>query len=210
MKLCFSTICRWKLRALNVASRSTRLSNGSRLRVGNVPFAGRSSKRQSFDVELMRLQIVLMKCFRTFKRAFGASRYELSSNHHRRVAPTPVDFKRPAANRFYHHVISPKFRSPKLSESGCWLARTPLKTNRAIQTVPLGRLPPGKSGTPPCKSGQLKKDLGLEVSSPRHAARLLVFESMGSFFIGSGEERLSWPPYTWANARTTPHACHQC
>jgi hypothetical protein len=73
-RLCFSTIYRWNSHALNVASRSTRLSTGSRLRVGNVPFAGRSSIRQSFDVELMRLQIVLMKCFRTFRRAFGALR----------------------------------------------------------------------------------------------------------------------------------------
>jgi hypothetical protein len=29
----------------------------------------------------------------------------------------------------------------------------------------------GKSGTPPCKSGQLEKDLGLEASSLRQAAR---------------------------------------
>ena len=45
-----------------------RPSNGSWLRVRNVPFATRSSTRQSFDVELMRLQIVLMKCFRTDQR----------------------------------------------------------------------------------------------------------------------------------------------
>jgi hypothetical protein len=43
----------------------------------------------------------------------------------------------------------------------------------------------GKSGTPPCKSGQLEKDLGLEASSLRHAARLIIFEIMRSFFIGS-------------------------
>ena len=43
------------------------LFNGSRLKVGNVPFAARSSTRQSFDGELMRLQVVLMKCFGTFK-----------------------------------------------------------------------------------------------------------------------------------------------
>src|SRR5438477_11758328 len=43
-------------------------------------------------------------------------------------------------------------------------------------------LPPGKPGTPPCKSGQLEKDLGLEVSSARHAARLIIFEIMRSFF----------------------------
>src|SRR5436305_445997 len=40
----------------------------------------------------------------------------------------------------------------------------------------------GKSGTPPCKSGQLEKDLGLEVSSARHAARLIISEIMRSFF----------------------------
>ena len=39
-------------------------------------------------------------------------------------------------------------------------------------------LSPGKSGTPPCKSGQLEKDLELEVSSVRHAARLIIFEIM--------------------------------
>src|SRR5439155_8487148 len=43
-------------------------------------------------------------------------------------------------------------------------------------------LPPGKPGTPPCKSGQLEKDLGLEVSSARHAARLIISEIMRSFF----------------------------
>src|SRR5437868_11379869 len=51
-----------------------------------------------------------------------------------------------------------------------------------MQAVPVGRLPPGKSGTPPCKSGQLEKDLGLEVSSARHAARLIISEIMRSFF----------------------------
>jgi hypothetical protein len=54
-----------------------------------------------------------------------------------------------------------------------------------MQAVPSGRLPPGTSGTPPCKSGQLKKDLGLEVSSARQAARLIIFEFMRSFFVGS-------------------------
>ena len=46
----------------------------------------------------------------------------------------------------------------------------------------------GKSGTPPCKSGQLEKDLGLEASSLRHAARLIIFEIMRSFFLGSKEQ----------------------
>ena len=45
-------------------------------------------------------------------------------------------------------------------------------------------LPPGKFGTPPCKSGQLEKDLGSEVSSARQAARLIIFEIMRSFFVG--------------------------
>src|SRR6266511_6446123 len=39
-------------------------------------------------------------------------------------------------------------------------------------------LSPDKPGTPPCKSGQLENDLGLEVSSVRHAARLIIFEIM--------------------------------
>jgi hypothetical protein len=46
----------------------------------------------------------------------------------------------------------------------------------------------GKSGTPPCKSEQLEKDLGLEASSLRHAARLIIFEIMRSFFLGSKEQ----------------------
>jgi len=41
----------------------------------------------------------------------------------------------------------------------------------------------GKSEIPPCKSGQLKKDLGLEASSLRHAVRLTIFEIMRSFFL---------------------------
>jgi len=43
---------------------------------------------------------------------------------------------------------------------------------------PFGRVTSGKSGTPPCKSGQLEKDLGLEASSLEHAAPLIVFEIM--------------------------------
>jgi hypothetical protein len=39
-------------------------------------------------------------------------------------------------------------------------------------------LSPGKPGASPCKSGQLKKDLELEASSARHAARLIIFEIM--------------------------------
>ena len=46
----------------------------------------------------------------------------------------------------------------------------------AMQAFPSGRVTPGKSGTPPCKSGQLEKDLGLEASSLGHAARLIIFE----------------------------------
>src|SRR4029077_9268911 len=57
-----------------------------------------------------------------------------------------------------------------------------------MQAFPFGRVTPGKSGTPPCKSGQLEKDLGLEASSLRHAARLIIFEFMRSFFLGSKEQ----------------------
>jgi hypothetical protein len=66
-----------------------------------------------------------------------------------------------------------------------WRARIRPKPDRAMRAVPSGRLPPARSGTPPCKSGQLKKDLGLEVSSARQAARLIIFEFMRSFFVGS-------------------------
>src|SRR6266576_1713859 len=44
------------------------------------------------------------------------------------------------------------------------------------------------SGTPPCKSGQLEKDLGLEASSLKQAARLIILEVMRSFFFGSKEQ----------------------
>src|SRR5437016_5176582 len=64
-------------------------------------------------------------------------------------------------------------------------------------------LSPGKPGTPPCKSGQLEKDLGLEVSSARHAARLIIFEFMRSFFVGSSALVAHLPDlrYTGTNAR---------
>ena len=35
----------------------------------------------------------------------------------------------------------------------------------------------GKAGASPCKSGQLEKEFGLEASSLRHAARLIVFRN---------------------------------
>ena len=41
---------------------------------------------------------------------------------------------------------------------------------------PFGGVTSGESGTPPCKSGQLEKDLGLEASG--HAASLIIFEIM--------------------------------
>jgi hypothetical protein len=47
-----------------------------------------------------------------------------------------------------------------------------------MQAFAFGRVTPAKSGTPPCKSGQLEKDLGLEASSLRHAERLIIFEIM--------------------------------
>ena len=55
----------------------------------------------------------------------------------------------------------------------------------------------GKSGTPPCKSGQLEKDLGLEASSLRHAARLIIFEIMRSFFLGSKEQPIKLAALHW-------------
>src|SRR6266404_448979 len=64
-----------------------------------------------------------------------------------------------------------------------------------------------KSGTPPCKSGQLEKDLGLEASSLRHAARLIIFEIMRSFSLGSKEQAtklaaLHWGKRTDRSARS--------
>src|SRR5438132_2572827 len=53
-----------------------------------------------------------------------------------------------------------------------------------MQASPFGRVTPSKSGTPPCKSGQLEKDLGLEVSSARQAARLIIFKVIKFFFVG--------------------------
>ena len=64
----------------------------------------------------------------------------------------------------------------------------------------------GKSGTPPCKSGQLKKDLGLEASSLRHAARLTIFEIMRSFFLGSKEQATKLAALHWWRERTEPSA----
>src|SRR5439155_26670783 len=52
--------------------------------------------------------------------------------------------------------------------------------------------PPSDEPEPPCKSGQLKKDLGLEVSSARHAARLEISEVMKFFFVGSNRSRPEW------------------
>jgi hypothetical protein len=76
-----------------------------------------------------------------------------------------------------------------------------------MQAVPLVRLPSGKSGTPPCKSGQLEKDLGLEASSLRHVAQLIIFEIMRSFFLGSKEQAtksaaLHWDKRTDRSARS--------
>ena len=74
----------------------------------------------------------------------------------------------------------------QLLESGCWRERIRAKPDRPIRAVPFERLLPGKPATPPCKSEQLEKDLGLEVSSARQAARLIIiFEVMRSFFVGS-------------------------
>jgi hypothetical protein len=59
-----------------------------------------------------------------------------------------------------------------------------------------------KPGTPPCKSGQLEKDLGLEASSLRHAARLIIFEIMRSFFVGSKEQVTKLAALHWWRERT--------
>jgi hypothetical protein len=92
-------------------------------------------------------------------------------------------------------------------ESGCWRVRIRPKPDRAVQAVPLRRLPLGESGTPPCKSGQLEKDFGLEASSLRHPARLIIFEIMSSFFLGSREQAtmlaaLHWGKRTDRSARS--------
>ena len=52
-------------------------------------------------------------------------------------------------------------------------------------------------GTPPCKSGQLEKDLGLEASSARQAARLIIFQIMRSFFPGSKEQATKLAALHW-------------
>ena len=54
---------------------------------------------------------------------------------------------------------------------------------------------------PPCKSGQLKKDLGLEMSSARHAARLIISEFIRSFFVGSNGSSPKW------NLKIDGHPC---
>src|SRR5438876_11812407 len=75
-----------------------------------------------------------------------------------------------------------------------------------MQAFPFGRVTPGKSGTPPCKSAQLEKDLGLETSSLRHAARLIIFEIMRSFFVGSKEQATKLAALHWWRERTEPSA----
>jgi hypothetical protein len=66
-------------------------------------------------------------------------------------------------------------------------------------------------GTPPCKSGQLEKDLGLEASSLRQAARLIILEIMRSFFLGSKEQATKVSRLTLVGrAHGTPHARRQC
>ena len=73
-------------------------------------------------------------------------------------------------------------RSRILAHKHCNSRRDDLFLPRAGSIRILSR---GKPGTPPCKSGQLEKDLGLEASSLRHAARLMIFEIMRSFLVGS-------------------------
>jgi len=91
----------------------------------------------------------------------------------------------------------------------CNCQRDDLFLSRAAGSIQI--LPPGKPGTPPCKSGQFEKDLGLEASSARHAARLIIFEIMRSFFLGSKEQATNLAAlHWWANARNLPHARRQC
>jgi hypothetical protein len=66
-----------------------------------------------------------------------------------------------------------------------------------MPAVPRGRLPSARCGTPPCKSGQLKKDLGLEASSSRHAARLVIVEIMRFFFVASKEQATKSAAIHW-------------
>lgn len=60
-----------------------------------------------------------------------------------------------------------------------------------MQAFPFGRVTPGKSETPPCKSGQLKKDFGLEASSLKHAARSIIFDIM--FYVAPQVAALTRP-----------------
>jgi len=55
---------------------------------------------------------------------------------------------------------------------------------------------------PPCMSGQLEKDLGLEVSSVKHAARLIIFEIM--VWI---ELKPSWRIAFTAYCQSRPWSC---
>jgi hypothetical protein len=52
------------------------------------------------------------------------------------------------------------------------------------------RLPSGKRGTPPCRSGQLKKDLGFDASSVADVGRVRI-EIMNSFFVSSTKLRIT-------------------
>src|SRR6266446_8835612 len=68
------------------------------------------------------------------------------------------------------------------------------------------KLPSGKPG-PPCKSGQLKKDLGLEVSSARHAARLEISEVMKFFFVSSNSSSPEWDYLRSTDTLASPRRC---
>ena len=68
----------------------------------------------------------------------------------------------------------------------------------------------GKSGTPPCKSGQLEKDLGLVASSLRHAALLIIFEIMRSFFLSSKEQATKLAALYCGKRADVPRAHRQC
>src|SRR5260370_30676309 len=75
------------------------------------------------------------------------------------------------------------FDSRILGHKHCNCQRDNLFLPRAARAGFIKILSPGKPGTAPCKSGQLEKDLELEVSSFRHATRLIIFECVMRFEV---------------------------
>ena len=95
-----------------------------------------------------------------------------------------------AVGVFLNQLSRPVFRARAREASerwslGDWVGeREPARTNETGFS-PDRNLPPDKRGTPPCRSGQLKKDLGLEVSSVKDVARLISEIMRLSFFVDS-------------------------